>query len=241
MVELFLGLTMLFHTSDFQLRQAIHLSNHNQYRESEVILGKINPYKTRNPDTYHFFRLLNNFAMNKQPEAQKYLNTLNDSFTSESLPQRYQTLTSLMATDMKTWKKDDLGDISRDMRHVATRLKLPDGSKQVRKTQKDIVDRLDKLIKQMEDKAKGKGEGVDNNQTNQAKNVPTPQKDSVIGNEGGTGNVQNQRMRKIIERWGSMPERERTRAVQELIAGMPSRYCEAVTNYFRNLTKLPQR
>lgn len=236
---------MLF-SPDSQVQQAGRLSNQRHYLESEKILKSVDPHKT-NIDIYNFFKLINNFAMNNKKEAQKYLNQINQSFTSEMMPERYKTLTGLMANEMKEWKDDfdDLGDIARDMKKVQDRLHSADAGKKVRKTQKEIVDRLDKMIKEMEDKANKQSESQSsdgqNGKQSRAANPQSPQKDSEIDNQGGTGAVQHRHWRKTMERWGNLPERERARAIQDMVREMPPRYRTAVENYFRNISQPVRR
>jgi hypothetical protein len=65
--------------------------------------------------------------------------------------------------------------------------------------------------------------------------------DSNIANNGGTGRVDPVKMKKMVENWGKLPERERARAVQELTRGMSPKHREAIENYFRNLAKTQPR
>jgi hypothetical protein len=64
--------------------------------------------------------------------------------------------------------------------------------------------------------------------------------DSQIANNGGPGRVDPARFRNLVERWGSLPERERAHAVQDLTRGLLPTHREAIENYFRNLAQ-PQR
>lgn len=61
--------------------------------------------------------------------------------------------------------------------------------------------------------------------------------DSRIANNGGAGHVDQARIRKTVDGWGKMSERERARAVQDLTRGMSMRHREAIENYFRNLAE----
>jgi hypothetical protein len=63
-----------------------------------------------------------------------------------------------MLLDMLTWREKDLNWIARKMDNSGRRLQLARGGPVTQKIQKDIVRRLDELIKEMENKAKGKGD-----------------------------------------------------------------------------------
>lgn len=226
MIESILSLYLYFTTPDWQLRQAMAMSKENAYEKSEEILKTVKPHKV-DFNLYCFYRLLNNFRMNNIEEATKFEQKIDENL----LPERYRVLTSLMREDMKHWKKD-LDDIARDMQHVKDRLVNNDAGKKTKQIQEDIVKRLDKMIEDMEKESESP------NSTPQAKQNPAdakPLKDSSIQNDGGTGEVFQARLRKVQERWGSLPPRERAQAIQELTQGMSPRHREAIENYFRNL------
>ena len=65
--------------------------------------------------------------------------------------------------------------------------------------------------------------------------------DSQIANNGGPGKVDPARFRNLVERWGSLPERERAHAVQDLTRGLLPTHREAIENYFRNLAQQQTR
>lgn len=197
-----------------------------------------------NYSTYCFHMAVNHFQLNHKKEATKWIDLLEASF--DNSPERYQVVASMMRADMKNWKNDyeDVEDISREMKKVSDRLHNAKGGAVTQKTQKEIVDRLDKLIKDAEDKLdkqqQGKGDGQGKEQPGQQKqgsgqSPQTPQGDSQIAPSDGTGMVQNQKMKNLIEKWGSLPQREQARAMQELTQGMSRVHREAIENYFRNL------
>jgi hypothetical protein len=65
--------------------------------------------------------------------------------------------------------------------------------------------------------------------------------DSQIGTNGGDGNVEQAKLRKLMAEWGRLPERERARALQDLTRGLSSSHREAIENYFRNLAQVRRR
>ena len=67
-----------------------------------------------------------------------------------------------MLLDMQTWKDKDLAAIARKMDNIERRLELARGGPVTQKLQKEVVLRLDELIKELENKAKkkpGQGQG----------------------------------------------------------------------------------
>ncbi len=147
------ALSLALTNPEGQFEKAKKLTLDGHYHESEAILKTIPPNKV-DYQAYHFFRLTNNFATNNPAAAQKHAKELEESF-SHTLPRRYEMLSHMMIHDLETWKKDDLGDIVRDMRNSSDRLKNGQGGKETQEIQTEIVKKLEKLIKENEDKANG--------------------------------------------------------------------------------------
>jgi hypothetical protein len=59
--------------------------------------------------------------------------------------------------------------------------------------------------------------------------------------DGGPGYVDIAKVKKLMERWGTLPPREQAQALQELTRGMSPRHREAIENYFRNLAQNQSR
>lgn len=215
-----------------QLEIATSLSRNNQYEQSENILKSFRARDTKQ-ETYMFYRFLNNFKMNNKKEAEKYADYLQG--IEVTLPERYQVLTYLMKQDMAQWKSDNIEDIARDMSHAKDRIENKDLGNSTQKIQKDIITKLDKLIKENEDKANGKG---DTSQPSASNKATQPLPDSKIVGSEGIGTVDNTKFKKFTENWGTLPPRERVLALQELTQGMSPRHREAIENYFRNLATL---
>jgi hypothetical protein len=72
-------------------------------------------------------------------------------------PERYRTVGALMHFDMLTWHEKDLGWISRKMGVIKDRLDLSRGGKKTQKMQKEVLVRLDEMVKELENKAKSGG------------------------------------------------------------------------------------
>jgi hypothetical protein len=66
---------------------------------------------------------------------------------------------------------------------------------------------------------------------------PKPMQDSNIANNGGPGNVNEQKLKQYQENWGKMSEGDRARAIQELTRDLPPRYKQVIEDYFRSLNK----
>jgi hypothetical protein len=62
-------------------------------------------------------------------------------------------------------------------------------------------------------------------------------KDSNIATNNGPGNVDPKRLRGLAQQWGTLPPKERAKAMAEITQGMPPRYREVIEKYFKDLAK----
>src|SRR5260370_35967356 len=64
--------------------------------------------------------------------------------------ERHKMVAALMHFDMQQWRDKDLGWIARKMGDIERRLDLSRGGPKTQKMQKEVVMRLDEIIKQLE-------------------------------------------------------------------------------------------
>jgi hypothetical protein len=55
----------------------------------------------------------------------------------------------------------------------------------------------------------------------------------------GSGQVTNKRVKEIADVWGTLPEKERAKAMVELTRGMPAKDRAVIEEYFKQLQKRP--
>lgn len=232
----------LFFRANLGLAYARYLSNRRIHEETLDVLKVFRPEQVVDPVAYLFHRSVAEHALlNKTAATQTITRLLEDGIGS---PERYKTLSALMLLDIQTWKDKDLGSIARKMENIERRLDLSRGGPQTQKLQKEVVARLDELIKELENKLKrkpgsGNGGGCPDGSPGQGppsgNNPSSPATESGIANAGGTGRVDPVKMKKLVEEWGRLQPREQARALQDLTQGMSARHREAIENYFRNL------
>lgn len=162
-------------------------------------------------------------------------------FPGQEIPQRYLALAAHMKEDISSWKKKDLFELSRKMGDVSRRLELQKAGKETQRKQKEIVLALDERIKELENQKNNNSSGgcppskefpKNEQQTSQ---TGLPLDDSRLGGTMGKGTVDPKKMKEIAEVWGSLPEKERARAMVEITRGLPARYKDAIESYFRKL------
>lgn len=237
---LFTGSTILAADAD-DLAKAKQLTFDGEYDKSDKVLAT---YKGSQDNVYHLCMMINAYQNNNKALTDKHLKFLEDTF--EPLPRRYEALVFLIRADIETWKTEDLKDISRDMTISGNRLKVHRGDDKTQLIQKEIVRKLDKQIKDLEDKASGKGDGSgkDKGKDDFAK-MPgqggppmKPADESKVVGGAGAGRVDDRKLREAAENWGTLPPDRRQALVHEITRDLPPRYRMQIEDYFRSLSRL---
>ncbi|MCI0380665.1 MAG: hypothetical protein L0215_24025 [Gemmataceae bacterium] len=146
-----------FYKANLALAYARALSNRRVHEEALEVLKTVHAEQVVDPSAYLFHRAVAEHALLQKTEANRTINRLLEDAAFS--PERYKTVSALMLLDMQTWKDKDLGAVARKMENVERRLELARGGPQTQKLQKEIIARLDELIKELENKAKKKGGG----------------------------------------------------------------------------------
>jgi hypothetical protein len=236
-----------FFRANLSLAYARALSSRRIYEESLAVLNTVKPEQVVDPASFLFHKAVAEHALTKDLEANRTIARLLDDVTES--PERYKTVASLMVFDMLSWKPKGLGPITRKMDNIERRLGLIRGGPITRNMQKEVIARLDELIKEKENQASGAGSGNGGGCPNGGKpgsgdgkpgkntQSSSPQRDSYGGDGAGPGNVDPKKLKELAEVWGKLPERERAKAMMELTRDMPPRYREVIERYFKELSR----
>lgn len=144
--------TPAFFRANLALAYSRELVHRRVYEEALQALKAVRAEDVADPAAYLFFRAVCEHGTLLKEEATRSIDRLIDDVVDS--PERYRTVGLLMALDMETWKDKDLGEVARKMDNVERRLDLARGGPQTQKIQKDIVRRLDEIIKKLENQAK---------------------------------------------------------------------------------------
>jgi hypothetical protein len=179
------------------------------------------------PASLLFYRGLANYRLaDREPglrDAERLL------ASPEHSPRRYTALAELMRDDLKRLEPDSLAHIGRRMDDVRRRLALGRGGPKVRKVEDGVIESLDKLIKEIEDRLQEpQGAGSISAQSNKPAN-----ESRIMGGKGKGDVVQ----RKVGDKsgWGNLPPKEREEAMQQVGREFPAHYREVIEQYFRRL------
>jgi hypothetical protein len=219
-----------FYRANLSLAYARALSSRRVYEEALEALNAVKAEQVVDPASYLFCKAVAEHALNDQLAANTTIVRLLDDCADA--PERYKTVASLMVYDMLGWQDKDLGWIARKMDNIARRLELARGGPTTQKMQKQVVARLEEMIKELEPPD---GDGPRREVPNGTLNPATPQKESIGGNGPGPGDVDLRKLKELADVWGKLPPRDQARATQEMLRQMPPKYREIIENYFKNL------
>jgi hypothetical protein len=208
----------------------------------EVVKGDIKDCV--DPARFFFTKATAEFMLGKKRAAEEALDDLDDT---PNTTQRYTNLAMLMRDDMKTWNEQDLGYLNRKMREIADRLDNGQGGKKTQKMQREILVRLDEMIKKNENDKKGsanqkqcpdggkKEQQESESQSSSAKSnrVNKPAEESGLDNGQAAGIADKKVDGKLVQDWGNLPEKERAAAEQALERRVPEKYHSTIKNYLR--------
>lgn len=216
------------------LDTAVELHRQRDFQKSLKVMSEIqSKLKEDEKAKFHFYKLNNHFFLNQKTSTIKQLDYI-ENFVVD-LPERYKVCIPLIRQEVEQWKEDDLADIGRNMLKVTDKLKNGYPDKVTLKDQKDIVDKLTKMIEEKENELNKKQEQAQaSNPQNTKKPLETSQ---IVPGEQTSGEVNQKKFRQLMSNWGSLPPRKQARALQELTQGMSSRHREAIENYFRLLSE----
>ncbi|MGC6442587.1 MAG: hypothetical protein ACON4H_07975 [Rubripirellula sp.] len=212
------------------------LARNRLFDEAIVAFTTVDPIATFDPASVFFYRGACHHALLNKDAAIADLEKLLEN--EEECPVRYTRTAKMMLADLKPLKEDSLDEISRIMGDVTRRLDLGRAGKQVRNQEQKIIDKLDKLIEELEEQqqqqqqqqqqaSSGQGGGSQGGQS-------SPMQDSQIAGGGGNGDVDRKKL-KEKDGWGNLPPAERQEAIQQISRDLPTHYREAIEAYFRKL------
>src|SRR5262245_9409109 len=220
-----------FYRANLALPYAKALSNRRFYEEGLEALKNVKPESVVDPSSYLFYKAVAEHALLLKREADDTILRLLDDVVDA--PERHKMVAALMHFDMRNWRDKDRGEIARKMNNIERRLDLSRGGPKTQKIQKEVVVRLDEIIKQLEQQGNPNDgncpDGGDGGPKPGAGNRPSnPMPDSRLPQHGGSGQAATRRLLETVKEWGRLPEREQAKAMVELTKDLPPRYREAI-------------
>jgi len=241
--KLLKGSKSSFYRANLALTYGRALTLRKVYEEALETLALAKADDVADPAAYFFHKAVCEHALMLREKADGDIDRLLVD-VSES-PERYRMVASMMHYDMLTWQEKDLGWISRKMDNIQRRLDLKRGGKQTQRMQKEVLVRLDEMIKELENQQKGSGQGNGGNcpsggqqpgdGPNSNPNPSAPQHDTKGGVTSGQGEVEKKRVREVAEVWGKLPEKEREKIREELRNKMSAKDRAMLESYIKEM------
>jgi len=207
------------------------------YDEALPVFADIEPMDCLDPAAVMFYRSVCRHSLLMKKEALADLKRLLEN--ESAAPVRFIRTAQLMVADIKPLKEDSLDEISRLMTDVTRRLDLGRANSDVQQREQTIIDKLTKLIDDMEEQQKKQQQQQQQQQQSsggqgQSSGQEQPMNDSRIAGASGQGDVDR---KNIAQRdgWGNLPPAEREEALQQISRDLPTHYREAIEAYFRKL------
>ena len=143
----------VFYRANLALAYAKALSSRRVFEEGLDALKTIKVEQVVDPSSFLFHKAVAQHALMMRQEADESILRLLDDVADA--PERHKMVAALMHFDMQSWKDKDLGWIARKMNNIERRLDLVRGGPKTQKMQKEVVLRLDEIIKLLEKQGDG--------------------------------------------------------------------------------------
>jgi hypothetical protein len=144
-----------FYRNNLALAYAKALTSRKVYEEALETFAVVKPEDVVDPAAFFFHKAVCEYELMLKDRADASIDRLLVDVTDS--PERYKMVAALMHFDMLTWQEKDLGWIARKMENIQRRLDLKRGGKQTQKQQKEVLVRLDEMIKEIENQQKQSG------------------------------------------------------------------------------------
>jgi len=144
-----------FQRANLALAYAKALTTRKVYEEALDTFAQVKVEDVIDPASYLFHKAVCEHALMLKDRADASIDRL--LVDAVDSPERYRMVAALMHFDMVTWQDKDLGWIARKMDNIQRRLDLKRGGKNTQQIQKEVLVRLEEMIKELENKQKPPG------------------------------------------------------------------------------------
>ncbi len=216
-----------FVRSNLRLLYGQWLAQNRYYDESLQQLEGLRPEDVIDPAALLFYQ---STGYHRMPDKKQCLPLVARLLENEKLvPRRYATIAQLMQADLEPLKTDSLDEVSRLMDEVQRRLDLKRAGTRVREQEDEILAKLDKLIKKLEEQQQSASSVANLTPSN-------PAQDSKPMGGLAPGNIDPKSIG-TNSGWGNLPPKQRQEALQQIGKDLPAHYREVIEEYFRKLAR----
>src|ERR1051326_69003 len=137
-----------FLRANLALAYAKVLSDRRVYEEALDSLNAVKIEKVVDPAQFLFVKATLEYSLCMKRNASATIERLLEDVSDA--PERYRNSATVMLLDMRQWKDKDLGWIERKMANIERRLDLARGGQTTQFMEREVVARLDEIIKEKE-------------------------------------------------------------------------------------------
>ncbi len=202
------------------------------YDEASASFADVDLEQLADPASYLFYRSVCLYRMREKEQGISTLDKLLER--KDELPDRYANMARLMRLDIEFLKPDSLDEVARIMDSIHVRLGHGHAGTRVRSEEQDVVDKLDKMIEDLEEQLQKMQAMAQGNANGMAPHAPA--QDSTLPGGKSQGDVGRQSLGDKTD-WGDLPPKEREASLQRLGKEFPSYYRDIIEEYFRNLAR----
>jgi hypothetical protein len=210
------------------------LAQNDLVDESLEVLKDVTPEHVADPATLIFYQAVGQHRLLKKDECLAAVTKLLER--EAELPRRYVTLARLMEADIKPLKTDSLDEIARMMEDVRRRLALARAGKTVRDEEEEIVNKLEKMIEELEKQRQQMQQKQKQANNPRGKRPNNPLDESRAADTKGAGEVDPKSLGKK-DGWGNLPPKERQEVLQQIGRELPAHFRETIEEYFKRLAQ----
>ena len=210
-----------------------YLVERRLFDEAWEVLKSLDARQVVDPASLFFFQAV---AAQGMLELKPALEAIDQLLTNtERVPVRYSATAALMQADLKGLQEKSLGEIARLMADSERRLELGRAGEKVQGVQERIISNLDEIIKKIEQQQSGGGGGGGSGSQGGDQNTPSgPSDDSRVKGSEAPGETDKKQFDKKGS-WGNLPEKDLTKAKNDLNKNFPSHYEQAIEKYTKKL------
>ncbi len=147
-------------------------------------------------------------------------------------PERYRANAAQLLAELEAQWDSPLHAIADEMKYCERKLKKEQTGKKVETKQLEIVEKLTKLIEELEKQEQQQSSGPPKG--NQQSKGPANQS-SLSDGPGRVGQLHGSRG--VKSKWGEMKDRDRKKIMNEVQTKLPERYREVLERYYRKVNR----
>ena len=208
------------------------LAQNEFYDETVEQLNLVDAEAVLTPESVLFYRALAEHQLLQKDDCKATVEKLLEH--EVDLPVRFAVIAKMMLADLSPVEEGSLDEISRLMKDIYRRTQFQRSGTLVLKQEADVIDKLDKLIEDLEEQRQQQQAAASQGQGSTPSGPPMQESRQTA--DKGDGKVTTKDLADGGQ-WGDMNPAERSAAMAEMVKDMPPHFRAAIETYFRRLAQ----